>query len=165
MTKVLAAATSTLLFIAAANAKTLPVKDPVAATKAHYAQIEKDNFDGELPFSARLKALEALDAKETPKDEVGRIDGDIYVNAQDMKVTNVVVTSRNVENAPNRKIVVVRFKNYDEQEEMHLFWEKTKAGWVVDDIRALGDDGWTLSLMLKYGWDGPEELEKKASGQ
>lgn len=163
MNKALAAAVSTVFVITTAGAKSFPVKDPLAATKAHYAQIEKDKFDGELPFSARLKALEALDAKETPKDEVGRIDGDIYVNAQDMKVTNVVVTSRNVENAPNRKIVVVRFKNFDEQEEMHLFWEKTKAGWVVDDIRALGDDGWTLSLMLKYGWDGPEDLEKKAS--
>ena len=164
MKRAVTAAASSLLLLAAAHANT-PVADPLAATKALYAQIEKDNFDGDLPFSARLKALEALDAKETPKDEVGRIDGDIYVNAQDMKVTNVVVTSRSVENAPNRKIVVVRFKNYDEQEEMHLFWEKTKAGWVVDDIRALGDNGWTLSLMLKYGWDGAEELEKKASGQ
>lgn len=159
------AATAMMATAVTTQAEPRPVKDPLAATKAHYAQIEKDKFDGELPFSARLKALEALDAKETPKDEVGRIDGDIYVNAQDMKVTNVVVISRNVENAPNRRIVVVRFKNFDEQEEMHLFWEKTKAGWVVDDIRALGDDGWTLSLMLKYGWDGPEDLEKKASDQ
>lgn len=158
--KSILAATGLLATALTAHAKTQPVKDPLAATKAHYAQIEKENYDGELPFSARLKALEALDAKETPKDEVGRIDGDIYVNAQDMKVTNVVVTSRAVENAKDRLIVVVRFKNFDEQEEMHLFWEKTKAGWVLDDIRALGNDGWTLSLMLKYGWDGPEDLAK-----
>ncbi len=34
------------------------------------------------------------------------------------------------------------------------------AGWVLDDVRHLGEkDGYTLSLVLKYGWDAAEERE------
>ena len=158
-----AAACIVLLTTTVAGAKTLAVKDPVSATKELYAAIEKD-FDkatDDLPMSARLNALEALDQKEA-HGEVGRLDGNIYVNAQDAKISNVQITSRTVENAKERMIVVVRFKNFDDQQEIHFFWEKSKSGWVVDDVRALGPDGGsTLSLMLKYGWDGPEALEKK----
>jgi hypothetical protein len=152
-----------LLAAASTHAKTLKVKDPVSATKELYAALEKD-FDkanDDLPMSARLQALEALDQKEA-HGEVGRLDGNIYVNGQDAKISNVQITSRAVENAKDRMIVVVRFKNFDRQEELHFFWEKSKSGWVVDDLRTLDKDGGsTLSLMYKYGWDGPEALEKK----
>jgi hypothetical protein len=147
----------------AANAKTLKVKDPLSATKELYAQLEKD-FDkanDDLPMSARLTALSELDSKEA-HGEVGRFDGDIYVNGQDAKISHVEITSRDVENAKNRLIVIARFKNFEDQQEIHYFWEKTSAGWAVDDVRALDKDGgWTLSLMYKYGWDGPEALAKK----
>ena len=153
-----------VLFVAsaavAAPAKPGKGDDPLVAMKALYAKLAKDDFSMELPMSARLNALMALDTTEA-KGEVGRLDGDYFINGQDSKVTNVVVTQRDVDNAPARKIVVVRFKNFDEQMENHFFWEKTKAGWVLDDVRYLDEkDGYTLSLMLKYGWDGPEELEK-----
>ncbi|MCE9521888.1 MAG: YbjP/YqhG family protein [Alphaproteobacteria bacterium] len=155
---------SSLLVMSAAQAapaKAIKVTDPAAAMKALYAKLEKDDFTTELPLSARLNALMALDTKEA-KGEVGRLDGDYYINGQDSKVTNVTVTSRDVDNAPGRKIVVVLFKNFDKQMENHFFWEKTKAGWVLDDVRYLDEkDGYTLSLMVKYGWDGPEDLEKK----
>ena len=96
----------------AAPAKPIKVTDPAAAMKALYAKLEKDDFSTELPLSARLNALMALDSKEA-KGEVGRLDGDYFINGQDSKVTNSVVSSREVDNAPGRKIVVVRFKNFE----------------------------------------------------
>ena len=144
----------------AAPAKPVKVSDPQATMKTLYEKLAKDDFSMELPMSARLNALMALDTKEA-KGEVGRLDGDYFINGQDSKITNAVVTARDVDNAPGRKIVVVCFKNFDKAMENHYFWEKTKAGWVLDDVRYLDEkDGYTLSLMLKYGWDGPEELEK-----
>ncbi len=141
----------------AAEAKPLIVKDPLVAIQAVYAALEKDKFDTDVPLSPRLKALMALDTKETGKDEVGRIDFDYFINAQDAKVTKSAVTIRDVDNAPNRRIVVVRFMNFDKQMENHFFWEKTRTDWVLDDVRAISDDGgYVLSLVLKYGWDGTE---------
>ena len=150
-----------VLSIAAAEAKPVAVSDPVAAMKALYAKLEKDAFSTRLPLSARLNTLMALDTREA-KGEVGRLDGDYFTNSQDAKISAVAVTSRDVENAPGRKIVVVRFKNLDKSMENHFYWERTKAGWVLDDVRYLDEkEGYALSLMLKYGWDGPEEPEKK----
>jgi hypothetical protein len=146
-----------VLSIGAAEAKLAAVSDPVAATKALYAKLEKDDYSTKLPLSVRLDALMALDTREA-KGEVGRLDGDYFTNSQDAKISNVVVTSRDVENAPGRKVVAVRFKNLDKAMENHFYWERTNAGWVLDDVRYLNEkDGYTLSLMLKYGWDGPEE--------
>jgi len=147
------------------NASPIKVTDPEKAMRQVYAGLEKDAHDVELPLSARLDGLFKLDQKETGKDDVGRIDFDYFVNGQDSKITEPVVTSRSVENASNRRIIVVRFKNFDEEMENHYFWEKAKAGWVLDDVRFLdGKEGYTLSLVLKYGWDGPEELNDGETG-
>lgn len=149
-----------VLSIAAAGAKPASITDPAAAMKALYAKLEKDDYSTKLPLSARLNALMALDTREA-KGEVGRLDGDYFTNSQDAKISDVNVTARSVDNAPNRKIVIVRFKNLDKTMENHFFWERTKTGWVLDDVRYLDEkEGYTLSLMLKYGWDGPEDEKK-----
>lgn len=157
-----AAVLAFVLSVAAAEAKpakVAPVSDPVAATKALYARLEKDDFDAELPLSARLSALIALDSREAG-GEVGRLDGNYYTNSQDAKISNVTVTSHDVDNTKERKIVVVRFKNIDSMMENHLFFEHTKAGWVLDDLRYVDPkDGYTLSLLLKYGYDAPEDAK------
>jgi len=153
------------LTASAGNASPIKVADPEKAIRQVYAALEKEAQEVDLPLSSRLDGLFKLDEKETGPDEVGRIDFDYFVNGQDSKVTDAVVTSRTVENAPNRRIVVVRFKNFDEEMENHYFWEKTKVGWVLDDVRFLdGKEGYTLSLVLKYGWDGPEELNDGETG-
>jgi hypothetical protein len=140
-------------------AKPAAVSDPAAAMKALYAKLEKDDYSTQLPLSARLDGLMALDSKEA-HGEVGRLDGDYFTNSQDAKISDVTVTSRDVENAHDRKVVVVKFKNLDKMMENHFFWEHTKAGWVLDDVRYIDEkEGYTLSLMLKYGWDGPEETK------
>ena len=149
-----------MLAITAAEAKpaqVAPVSDPVAATKALYARLEKDDWDAELPLSSRLSGLIALDSHEAG-GEVGRLDGNYYTNSQDAKISNVTVTSHDVDNTKERKVVVVRFKNIDKMMENHLFFEHTKAGWVMDDLRYVDPkDGYTLSLLLKYGYDVYDE--------
>ena len=153
---------SALLASVAVQAKPAAVKDPMASMRALYAGLEKDDFNGDLPMSQRLRALMLLDTRETGKGEVGRIDFDYFVNGQDSKVSHVQLTSRDVDNAPGRRIVVVRFMNFDKQMENHYFWEKTKNGWVLDDVRGIdGEGGFVLSLLLKYGWDGPESEKQK----
>jgi len=153
------------LTASAGNAASIKVADPEKAMRQVYAALEKESQEIALPLSARLDGLFRLDQKETGPDDVGRIDFDYFVNGQDSKITDAVVTSRTVENAPDRRIVVVRFKNFDEEMENHYFWEKTRSGWVLDDVRFLdGKEGYTLSLVLKYGWDGPEELNDGETG-
>jgi hypothetical protein len=153
------------LMASAGHASPIKVSDPEKAMRQVYAALEKDGKAIELPLSAQLDGLFKLDQRESTPDEVGRIDFDYFVNGQDSKITEPVVTSRTVENAPDRRIVVVRFKNFDEEMENHYFWEKTKAGWVLDDVRFLdGQEGYTLSLVLKYGWDGPEDLNDGETG-
>jgi hypothetical protein len=148
-----------VMSVAASNAAPIKVTDPEKAMRQVYAALEKEAQEVELPLSARLDGLFKLDTRETGPDEVGRIDFDYFVNGQDSKITDSVVTSRTVENADSRRIIVVRFKNFGEEMENHYFWERTKAGWVLDDVRCLdGKEGYTLSLVLKYGWDGPEDL-------
>lgn len=154
-------AVACMLSLATAEAKPVAVTDPSAAMKALYAKLEKDDYSTKLPLSKRLNALMALDAKEAG-GEVGRLNGDYFTNSQDAKISDVAVTSHDVENATSRKVIVVRFKNLDKAMENHFYWERTAAGWVLDDMRYLDEkEGYTLSLLLKYGWHGPEETTPK----
>ena len=34
--------------------------------------------------------------------------------------------------------------------------QRWSAGWQLDDARSLLGESWTLSLILKYGWDGKD---------
>lgn len=134
---------------------------PEAIMAAAYKALEGDAEPPYIPFSARLKALFAQEKREVPEGDLGRLDFDWLVDGQDSKVTATKITSRTVEFAANRKIVVVRFKNFDKALENHFFWEKDAKGkWVLDDVRSIEPDGpgFTLSLVLKYGWDGAEEM-------
>lgn len=164
MKQICAAVVGCLMLIAAASAKPVAVKDPAAAIRAIYAQLERGGDPGTVPQSARLNALMALDTREARSQsgaEVGRYSANYFTNTQDWSITDARVTTRKIENAPSRKIVVVRFKNLDQDMENHFYWERTKTGWVLDDVRSLGERGYTLSVMLKYGWDGSDEPAKK----
>jgi hypothetical protein len=98
-----------------------------------------------------------LNNKEFGKDEVGRIDFDIYMNAQDGTITGVKVKGMPVDNGPGREIVVANFKNEGKPQEVHFYFEKIKGAWKMDDASSMtGPDPWTLSLILKYGWDGKQ---------
>ncbi len=139
--------------VAAAPAATV-ITDPAKFVTENYARIAK-NPDYQTPddvYSPRLAALFALDSKEAG-GEVGRLDFDPWTNAQDFKLSSVKVTSSPVESAPDRETVVAKFKNIGSAEEIHFYFERTKAGWKIDDMRSAAGQMWTLSLILKYGWD------------
>lgn len=145
-----------LLCSVPADAAKLQISDPVTSIRSVYATIGNkpppDNIN-----TPRLDALYALNDKEFGKDEVGRIDFDIYMNAQDGTLTNVKVTGLPVENGPGREIVVAKFKNEGKQQEVHFYFEKVGKYWLLDDASSYtGPDPWTLSLILKYGWDGKQ---------
>ncbi|HSZ73559.1 MAG TPA: hypothetical protein VK779_01975 [Rhizomicrobium sp.] len=145
-----------LLVAAPAEAHTI-IQDPVKFVTSVYARMRgphrNDYRAPEDIYTPRLDRLFALEKKEAG-DEVGRMDFDFWSNAQDYELSDVKITGLPVEGAVGREIVIVKFKNTGKQEEIHFYFEKTPTGWLLDDVRSLKDETWTLSLILKYGWDG-----------
>ena len=155
--------TSAAFFISVTMACALPlsahaatrIDDPEKFVRSVYAQYEKSHDAKGAPddiYSTRLSDLFALDSKEAG-GEVGRIDFDPWIDAQDFEIHNVHVTSNPVESAPSRRTVRATFKNLGRSEDIRFYFEKTKQGWKLDDMRSVGKENWTLSLILKYGWD------------
>ncbi|HEY5337266.1 MAG TPA: hypothetical protein VIJ85_03610 [Rhizomicrobium sp.] len=135
------------------------IDDPVKFVKSVYAQLaaltpQKTYQEPEDIYTPHLAALWALEKKDAG-DGVGTIDFDFWVNGQDWTLSGVNVTEQPVDGSLPRKIVIVKFKNFGKPQETHFYFEKTDAGWKLDDARSLGMKGWTLSLVLKYGWDSP----------
>ena len=130
------------------------ISDPakfVADVYAHYAKVKDYSAPTDV-YSPRLAALVALDSKEAG-GEVGRLDFDPWTNAQDDQIGDVTVKAQPVENASSREIVVAKFKNIGKPETIVFYFEKTKTGWQLDDMQApSGEQPWTLSVILKYGW-------------
>ncbi len=140
------------LFSPAAQAGT-KIDDPLAFVKSIYTTTVGKKPEPDDIYTPRLDALFKLDAKEAG-GEVGRIDFSFWMNAQDGTISGVTVSKVPVENAPNRMVVIAKFKNEKTPNEIHFYFEKTAAGWKLDDARSLLGEQWTLSLILKYGWDG-----------
>ena len=137
-----------------ARAKTT-IDNPEVFVRGVYAHIAKTPSNYQEPddiYSDRLKSLFALDSKEAG-GEVGRIDFDFWTNSQDSELAGVRVSSSPVESAPMRRTVVAKFKNIGKPEEIHFYFERDAHGWHLDDARSAGAEPWTLSLILKYGWE------------
>ena len=148
----IASAIAATLSVQSAQART-KIDDPLKFVAATYA-----NFVGRKPepsdiYSPRLNALFALDVKEA-HGEVGRIDFDFWMNGQDGTVSALKISKLPVENASDREIIVAKFKNEQAPNEIHFYFERTAKGWRLDDARSMTGETWTLSLILKYGWDG-----------
>ena len=155
--KILVILSFAALLCAPAQAATR-IDDPVKFVSALYAKMSIANpktpyVAPEDIYTPRLTALFALESKEAG-GEVGRMDFDFWTNAQDWELSGVKVTGQPVEDAKDREVVIARFKNFRKPEEIHFYFEKTAAGWQLDDARSLLGESWTLSLILKYGWDG-----------
>jgi len=145
-----------LLAAGPAEARTV-IQDPVKFVMSVYAGMRGPHrADYRAPediYTQRLEKLFALEQKEAG-GEVGRMDFDFWSNAQDYELSDVKVTGVPVEGAADREIVIAKFRNIDRSEEIHFYFEKTPSGWLLDDARSLKGEAWTLSLILKYGWDG-----------
>src|SRR5690242_6229247 len=88
-TLVFAASAAVLACTAAAHATT--INDPVRFVKSVYAAIKAGKPAPEDINTPHLQRLYDLNAKEFGKDEVGRIDFDIFMNAQDAEISDLSV--------------------------------------------------------------------------
>lgn len=153
----------------AAAAATGGVSDPVRFIKAAlgFDKASPDRpsapemLDQDRPeYTPRLRSLFALQRTEEAPDEVGRLDMNIWTGTQDDDIKSVDVKSVDVERAtPPRRIVTAKYVNMGQPTVMHYYFEEIGDRWFLDDISTPGDGkpngipGWTLSLILKYGWD------------
>lgn len=134
------------------------IDDPVAYVKHGYQLLtaDKEVPDDPSTFTPRLQALFDTEKKDAG-GEVGRLDFDYWTNGQDWKISKLSVKAVPVEGAKDREIVFATFHNIDRDEEIHFYFEKSGGRWLLDDVRSLkGEEPWTLSLILKYGWDGKD---------
>ena len=129
------------------------IADPVKFVQAQYTHAEIADPDD--IYSPRIAALFALDKKEAGTD-VGRIDFSIWMDGQEGPITDAKVTGVSVDNAPDREVVVAKFKNHGAPREVHFYFEKIGGAWKLDDARSFTGERWVLSLILKYGWTGDQ---------
>lgn len=139
------------------------INDPVAFVRGVYQKLatQRAYNEPEDIYTPRLAALMALEKKEAG-DEVGRLDFDFWVNAQDWTLKDVKVSGKPVEGAKDREIVTAAFRNDGRPERIVFYFEKTRAGWQLDDAESINE--WTLSLILKYGWTQHEPAATACPG-
>lgn len=106
-------------------------------------------------YTPRLAALWA-DMRKDAGDEVGRVNFDFWVNAQDAELSGFSFGGEPVLGNDSRRIVIARFRNMDRDEVLAFYWERIDGRWRLDDVQSLGKDPWTLSVILKYGWVGED---------
>lgn len=137
-----------------AFAASTEILDPakfVSGVYSHYAANERRSTAYVPPddiYTPRLKALFAED-KRRAGGEVGCIDFDFWTNAQDWGLRNIHVTSRDVAQHPDQKVVIATFVNLGEPQEIHFDFQKIGGRWLLDDVHSLKNQPWTLSKLLK----------------
>ena len=130
------------------------ISDPAVFVQSVYARLAKggDYIPPEDIYSPRLAALWAREAQEA-HGEVGRIDFLFWIDAQDGTPSDLHIRTVPVEGRADRRIVVATFRNADRAEDLRFYFQRTAAGWKLDDVVDVkGASPWTLSVILKYGW-------------
>jgi len=129
------------------------IDDPVKFITGVYAHWAKNQNPQEDIYTARLKALMDLDVKEAD-GQVGRAnDFSFWCNCQDGDIKNAVIKGWDVPDAsPARKVVDAKFLLEGKKQDILFYFEKTAAGWKLDDVQSRLDITWTLSVICKYGF-------------
>jgi hypothetical protein len=109
----------------------------------------------EALYTPRLQAL-WKDMAGDAGDEVGRVNFDFWINAQDAELSGFLFEGEPVMQNEGRRIVIARFRNMDRDEVIATYWEKIDGRWRLDDVESRGKEPWTLSTLLKYGFVGPD---------
>jgi hypothetical protein len=140
---------ATMLGAAAAHAQ--PDADSLSFIKAIYQTY--NGTEGGLPhmYSRRLQALVDKDTKETPDGYVGRIDWDVFVNAQDTQLTElkIVLVSKSATTAQVR----ATFKNFDSPSNILFDLVRENGHWRIDEIQETLKPRWIMSKILS---DAPD---------
>jgi hypothetical protein len=134
------------------------VADPRAFVEQMYAAYVRGHGDSTPPapvraYSPRLAALFATyDAwQRRHSDEVGSIDFDWWINAQDWELANVSVTQ--ADSGRNARTVTARWQNSGRADSSRFLFVRIGGRWYLDDAAngsGHGGDGWTLSALLRH---------------
>jgi hypothetical protein len=145
-----------LAFVIFATPAFAVANDPKAVVLDVYANLKKmDSYEPpKTIYTPRLAKLIADDTADA-NGEVGRLDVDMWVNGQDFQIGPVTVTSKADEYRKDRQIVTAKVTDFGKVETVVYYFEQVGGKWLIDDLRWTGKDGWTLSLVLKYGDYGP----------
>ena len=114
--------------------------DPIAAIAPLYQPYLKDgqnppDWRTAIPFTVATRTILEKEAATTAKTgEVGAIDGDPIVAAQDWKITNLEVVLQ-APPADGKAVVAAKFHNLDR--DTVVFWDMVEEGgaWRVANIR------------------------------
>ncbi|HEV7275341.1 MAG TPA: hypothetical protein VGN80_03550 [Devosiaceae bacterium] len=138
----------TLLLAPAAQAA--PVFDDPSDLLEYAYQPYRDGNFPEDPYelwSPDLLERWALMVARTPDEEVGAVDFDPMINAQDHDLAEVMIGTPLV--LDDRAVVTARFVNFGVPQLMRFTLVRGEGGWRIEDIEALtpGRD-WRLTEIL-----------------
>jgi hypothetical protein len=97
-------------------------------------------------YTPRLEKL-LRDDRRKAKGEVGCLDFDFWINAQDWTITHLTITT--TDEGQERKTVITKFRNGGEPQEIHFDFLRSAGRWLLDDVHSLSAPPWTLSQLLK----------------
>jgi hypothetical protein len=113
----------------------------IAAQSTHSSYTPPDDV-----YTPHLEKL-LRDDKRKAKGEVGCLDFVFWLNAQDWTITHLTITS--AEEGQERKMVITKFLNGGEPQEIHFDFRRNAGHWLLDDVHSLSAPPWTLSEILK----------------
>ena len=100
----------------------------------------------ELYSPTLIDLWEAMEAR-TPDGEVGAIDFDPLINAQDYDIVGLAVGDPAING--DQAVVTATFTNLGEPQEIRFTLVRRAEGWKIDDIESLaGAYQWRLSELL-----------------
>lgn len=118
-----------------AGAGAQPFATPRALLEDAYSSYATDRFpeDPLHYYSSALRQLWAAADEKAADKELGAIDFDPFINAQDYELTNLEIGDPQPV-AAGRVIVPVRFSNMGEPQTMEFTLVEESGSWLVDDI-------------------------------
>lgn len=141
--------TAALCFVMACGAVPAPSGDAAAAafvTRIYDAYKGKDSKGIVLDNDARIRryfepSLAALIIKDraaaAKRNEVPTLDGDPFVDAQDVEISGIDIAVNDV--PPDKAVAIVNFKNFDEPMKVVLNLVKIANEWRISDILSTRD--------------------------
>ena len=122
---------------------------PKALLDYAYAPYSTGNFqdDNGVLYSKALNAMFAAAEANTPDDDVGPVDFDVFVNGQDYQLTELKIGEAAPE--PTGVSVPVSFKNFGDAQSLVFHLIKEGGGWKINDIESLTQSApWKLTALL-----------------
>ena len=132
-----------LLVIAAARFAAAESASPQAFVEAIYKPYLRKDFKG-VPYATEAGLRRYFEPKlasailkdmvaAAKRKEVGTLDGDPFIDAQDWEIANLAI---DVKSAGEKASAVVTFTNLGQPKSISLDLVKTAAGWRIADIFA-----------------------------